>query len=58
MKRRHESNNNKQTQTQIRIVALMASIAVLMLGLIAAPSMISAQNIPVVSNSSTQNNVT
>jgi hypothetical protein len=44
MKRRHESNNNKQTQTQIRIVALMASIAVLMLGLIAAPSMISAQN--------------
>jgi flagellar basal body-associated protein FliL len=49
MKSWHEedegSYHNKKEQTQIHIVALIiSSIAILVLGLIAAPSMIYAQN--------------
>ena len=52
------SPNNKNKQKHIHRIALIASIVVFVGGLITAPSMISAQNTPVISNSSTQNNVT
>jgi hypothetical protein len=47
------SSNNKSKQTQIHIVALIASFTVLVFGLITAPYMIYAQNV-----TSTQSNAT
>jgi len=43
-KETEDSSNIKNKQTQIHMVALIASITVLVLGLITAPSMIHAQN--------------
>jgi hypothetical protein len=52
------SSSNKNIQIQIHTVALIALTAVFMIGFITAPSMISAQNTPVVPSSTSSNTMT